>query len=441
MDPAERSRDARTLLSNAGRLLGGDGGALALRLVQTLIIARAFGAARFGTLAMILASVTLVGKLVDFRIWETVTKWVVEYRSRGEADKAKATVKLALFIDIGSAGVAFALTVASAPLAARFFPQHDSLADGITLYAWMLLLTAHADTARALARVASLYTLAGAQSFGVAAVRLGAVLWVLARGSDLREVLVALLVGSALELVASVWLSRAAVRALELSGFIRVPLSCLREDRRRLGRYLAFTNGNALLKLMQRELDVVIVGGLVSSEMLGAYSLARAITDAMRFIAVPIYVTSFPTFARLWGEGAHARLRALFHSTLRASLAVAVVALLFVGLLSGPLVRAFFAPAYAAALPVLLWLAVGTAIEIATAVLQPLFMAAERPGAVVTAIAASSAARVVAIVLLVAHFGAVGAGMAHVLSVAVWVLVALMLMRSTYAKLEAASSM
>ena len=95
---AKLVRDSSYLLSSSviASLIG---------FIQSLIVARYLGVARYGLLVLIFSYVNIVNQFFDFRIWDFITKYGAEYRAKGESGKCLATIKLGLGIDICTSAV------------------------------------------------------------------------------------------------------------------------------------------------------------------------------------------------------------------------------------------------------------------------------------------------------------------------------------------------
>ena len=414
----------KRLLANSGWLFGAEGIALGLKLVSGFAIARALGIAQFGHLALITAFVMLVGQLLDFRAWETATRFVIKYRAAGDHAKARATVKLCYTLDLGTAAVACLIVVAGAKLAATLFVDDASAATSIRIYALVLLAGVPVATSAALLRVANMFRALAMKNTVVAFVRAGALIAAAWSGAGVDDILYIQVAAAALDGVLSAALARIALRMLELDGWSASSFAVLRDERPQLRTFLLSTNLAALLKVLQAQLDVLLVGYFLPTESAGYYQLARSITDAMRFLAVPVHVAAYPEYTRLWEQRDAADARRLTRTLVALTSLLAVLGAVVVMVLADPTVRYLAGVDYLPAVPVLVLLAIGTAIEVPAALLHPMLLAAERMWWSMASLATAVGVRIVLLVVLVPAIGPRGAGWAHIGYIVVYVVCA-----------------
>lgn len=430
----------KRLLSNSGWLFGAEGISLALKLVSGFALARALGLSQFGHLALITAFVMLVGQLLDFRAWETATRFVIKYRTARENVKAGATVKLCYLLDFGAASVACLLVIAGAGLAARLFVDDPAAAPSIRVFALIVIVSAPIATSSALLRVANMFRAIAVKTSLIAAVRATVLIGAAWSGASVHEILMLQVAVAALDGVVSVLLARVALRELDLSTWRASPLVSLRDDRRALRTFLLSTNLAALLKVLQAQLDVLLVGYFLPTESAGYYQLARSITDAMRFLAVPVHVAAYPEYTRLWEQRGADDARRLTRSLLLITSGLAAVGCVLVIVLADPTVRYLAGVDYLPAVPVVVLLAIGTALEVPAALFHPLLLAAERMWWSMASLTAAVGTRIILLVALVPAIGPRGAGFAHIGYIVVYVICAGLASRRALHELSARGS-
>ena len=67
--------------------------------------------------------------------------------------------------------------------------------------------------------------------------------------------------------------------------------------------WLIFSNFDSSIRLIPRQIDVVILAKMFGAEIVGIYKLAKEIALMMAQITEPIYQAIFPEFAKLLSEG------------------------------------------------------------------------------------------------------------------------------------------
>ncbi len=112
----------RRLFTNGSYLFGGSAAAMALALLQTLILARALGPADFGIWSSVQAYVLVAYSLCTFRTSEPVTRYLVEFRERSQRDLVELLLGSALATEVVTRILALAVIVGSAPWLAKELP-------------------------------------------------------------------------------------------------------------------------------------------------------------------------------------------------------------------------------------------------------------------------------------------------------------------------------
>ena len=190
-----------------------------------------------------------------------------------------------------------------------------------------------------------------------------------------------------------------------------------------MARFLVITNASAFFKLFQREGDVLLVGYFLPVSDAGYYRLARSIAEVMSFPVTPLYAACYPEFARLWQNRQLGELRRMGWLVLRLTASAAAITALLLAALAEPIIRLTVGTQYLPALPVLYWLAVGAALAFATAIVHPLLLATDRPGASLLAIGLGVTVQFLALITLLPRIGVVAAGVAYVAFYSAWIAV------------------
>jgi O-antigen/teichoic acid export membrane protein len=240
------------------------------------------------------------------------------------------------------------------------------------------------------------------------------------------------LVAAAVGVSALVILGRRVWGELGLVTWRQSPLALLRGEYARIARFLAATNGNSLFKLLQRNADILLIGYWLNPAAAGYLRLARSMTDLMGFPVGPVYTASYPEFARLWHQGELSALRRLVRNLTLSSTSVALAALAVIWLGGGWLLQLVVGKQYLPALPVLRWLALGTAIAVATNFGHPFLLAIGRASSSLLAIALGVVSQLVLLAFLLPVMGVAAAGAAYLGHYLVWVVVVAAASRSVW---------
>lgn len=331
---------------------------VALRAVESVVVARYLGPASFGLYVLVLAFPDAVRNLADSRTREAVPKFLGEALERDDRQQAVAVMKLLWLVDGSMSFVAFAIVAIAAPFAAREFMHAPEVAPLVILYGAGNFVGALRGPAGSLLRTMDRFALGFWTAISTSLVRFGSLVVALLGGLGLKGLVVALaiseglgtaiLVGAALAVfVPSHWDARHA-RIKLLGTRLRSMLS-----------FLVFTNLSLTVVMLGGKVDVLIIGAMTSATTAGTYKLAVQMGTMVLLISDPIQAALYPQVARALSQGRVAEIRHML-ARLMQVLGVAVVAVCGAALVAAePLVRWLLGPDYAAAArpaTVLLWM-------------------------------------------------------------------------------------
>jgi O-antigen/teichoic acid export membrane protein len=414
----------RRLIGNSVWLFSANAAALGLGFLQMLILARILGPKPYGLLALVMTYPATVNQVFDSRAWEAATTYLVRYRAEGNAAKAAAVAKLCYLVDASTALLALVVVLVTAPWAARVFLKDTSLSTLVMAFGMTILAGVPAGTSLVLLRVAGRFRLVALQNLLNASLRFVAVLTALFVVGTLQAVVAAYVLAMLAGAVVSVWMGRIGARAVGLGGLrpiVAARLDLLRGDGRGIAQFLTITNVNGLLKVVQRQGDILLVGYVLGPAAAGFIRLARSFSDLLNVPVAPVYETSYPTFASLWRHRHLAELRRLARRVTQSSAGFGLVGALALVLGGGTLLRLSAGAAYGPATVPLQLFAIATGLAVSTSVWHPLLVAMDRPGRSLLAMAAGVTVQLAVLLASVSSLGASAAGVAYLAFYLTWI--------------------
>jgi len=282
-------------------LFGGMGIAQIAGLVELAVLVRTLSVNAFGQLTLIIAYVTTVNALIDFRVWEGIIKFFNEYLMEQRSDKALAVLRLCVFIDGGTGIVALLVLIATSKLAAIHLLDDVSMTREIMLYGLMLLLISLDTTFNGLLRVYERFDILGFKdgiSHGLRSVlSIVAAFWF----GTLQAVILAIVLAGALQTIIfggiTLYLTR---RKL---GRLTTSTSLDSDERRRVISFIFGTNVLGTLKLLSENLDVLVLGFIGGPAVSGVYKVAVSAVHLHYKLKLPITMLGYPEIVRARQKG------------------------------------------------------------------------------------------------------------------------------------------
>ncbi len=330
----------------------------AMLLAQAVMVTRALGRESFGVFILVVSLVLTVAQMLDWRIWEPITKYLPEFRAAGRSDRAAGVFQLGCMLETASALVAVAIIVVSAPLAASLFIKDPDAASLIRFFAPAALLLVPVNPMSALLRLADRPGRLALQRVATGAVQTVGTAVVLLTGPSLAGFLGVQLIGLGVGAAMLLAMGVGAARTLDVRWWRRDGIAALAGRRREIVRFCLMTNLSGCSRVFTGRVDNLVLALFATPGAVGLYDIARSITGQIRELAGPLQMSVFPEMARLAAEGAHEKLLQL-QRQITIGLAAAVVPVCVVGTVAAPvLVPMLFGPDFEGAVllvQILIW--------------------------------------------------------------------------------------
>lgn len=286
----------RRLMKNSGLLLGGSGLATALGLASSVLKARALGPELFGLLAVVTAFAGTVTLLTTISPSQAVIKFGAIGLGEDKPDRFISTVKIGLLLDLISTGLGTLVCLLGAYL---LMPHLGWSTNAVELGAvsTLLVLTSALGTPIGVLRLLDRFrplavqqVLTGGLGFG------GAVAVYILRGGIWGFLWVQ--IGS--QLLGTTFLAWCAWREMTRRGFPSILRTRIMEWRPMV-RFSSWIFVLSSTGIPTKQLDVLIVGSVISIEAAGIYKVIKQFLMAFVMLTNPIYDASYPQFANLIG--------------------------------------------------------------------------------------------------------------------------------------------
>lgn len=294
---------ARPFVRDVGILTVANGVKAVLSFVQGILVARWLGPELYGVATLVMSVPSLVYTFFDARSTEASIKFLSEFDARGERERALAMCKLGYVVDSVIASLAFLITLAVAPWAAQNIVRHPEVIGLIILYAGAFLPRALVGTSYAILASCGCFTTIAFVEIITTLIRVVLVLGMLWLGWQVAG----MVWGNAVAMVLTGLLYSACAFPLTNRQWGRswwqVDWRQLKGHFREIFRFLAYNDLNALLGMIPKQLDVVILGYFRNPAEVGYYKLAKSLASVIGYVVGPLQSVVYPDLARRWGIG------------------------------------------------------------------------------------------------------------------------------------------
>ncbi|MDN7023718.1 hypothetical protein FGU65_02200 [Methanoculleus sp. FWC-SCC1] len=341
----------RHLFQNAGTLLTGNMVAWVLGLITYAITARLLGPEQFGIFVLITTFAFIIDALVNFQSWTALIKYGTEALEDGKPNRFMGLVKFCTLLDFATACIGTLIAIAAVVLLGQWFAWNPETVRMAALYSLVMLFNL-SGVPTGIFRLFKRFRLFAVQNIVSAVIRFIGILVVLALGAGLWLVLIVWMVATVagyLLLLILGW------RELSRRGYLEYLNTPLNESIARspgLVGFLVATNLNSSVLLGSREVDTILIGGVVGAEGAGIYKIAKQLGWIPAMLSDPLYQAIYPDLSHLWAKQEIVQFkRLIIRSGIVAGSLAAGIWLGF-ALFGAPVISFLFGTAYIQAYPI-----------------------------------------------------------------------------------------
>lgn len=289
----------RRFTQNVGVLTIANLAGAALSFTQGILVARWLGPELYGIAALIMSYPSLVYVFFDARSGDASVRFLSEFHAREERDRVLAMCKLGYVVDLSIASVAFLVVAVSSQWAASSIAKHPDAAGLIVIYAAAFVPRALLGTSRAVLTVLGRFRLVAVVESAMTVLRVALILSLVLSGWQVAG----LVWGNAVVMIASglifAIIAWAAVHRTWKAFPFQGDWRALQGRRREIFGFLAYSDLGALLGMIPKHLDLVILGYVRGPAEAGYYKLAKSLAAAVGYLVGPLQSVSYPELIRL----------------------------------------------------------------------------------------------------------------------------------------------
>ena len=289
----------RKFVRNVGDLTIANVVGAALSFTQGILVARWLGPELYGVAALVMSYPSLIYSFFDARSGEMSVKYLSEFQARNERGRVLAICKLGYLVDLALVSLAFLLVALSAHWAAENIAQRPEAALIIIIYTIGFLPRSFVGTSKAIFTVLGRFRVIALVDTLMTLLRAVLVLGLVLSGWEVAGVVW----GTTIVMIATGLLYGSLAWVLMLRTWGGSPLHgnlrALDGRKREITRFLVYTDLNALVGIIPKQLDVILVGYFRGSMEVGYYKLAKSLSAVVGYLAGPLQSVTYPELVRL----------------------------------------------------------------------------------------------------------------------------------------------
>ena len=313
--------------------------------ILTPFLLKQLGNRSYGLWALV-GSVTAYGLLLNLGIADAVTKYVAEYRAKGQLQQASSIVATALLLNTGLGLLLILASVLLAPFLTNLF--HVSAAEARTA-TWLFLLSGIGVGLSVPCGIATA-VLRGLQRFdllnisGVIATFLtvGATVLVLLLHGGVLGLAIAGIMVTLLIQIFNIWLIYRIAPELQFGR-----RGGSRSQIRTLASYSSALFVMTLGGYLESRSDEIVIGGFLPVASVTPYNLARRLSGLPQMLTEQFLMLLLPMASEIYAKEKQEQLRSLYIVSTRVTLAIFLPIALVLVILARPILTLWIGAAYA----------------------------------------------------------------------------------------------
>lgn len=412
----ELKAEKKELMKNVSWLFVAKAFPSAANALEVIILARVLGLELFGLLTLVIAYVKIVNLLLDFRVWESVVKYVGEFMEKNESDHALSMIKFSYMIDVAMGLVAFLVCVSLAGLANDIFIKSPDGFELVLIFSFSLMVATANSTSEALFRVFDKFKTIVFVKLSKSVFKLSVVLIALYLGYGIKGVLLAYVAVSFFEFLLTQIVVSKVLRDKGLDGWLSARVGLLSHRMREITWFLLNTSFNATLTIANEgRIAVLILGYFFGSGAAGLYKVARSVIKVIGRVTDPLHEALFPKLVSLSTLNLYDSLVEMVKFSVKSLLKFVIPLLIVVFLFTEQFIGLVFGSQYIPASDTMRVLAVAVLFTGSTFWLTPLLLAIGRPGLRTVVSTFKILTYVVLLLVLVPRYSYLGAGITYLI--------------------------
>lgn len=295
----------RKLLKNATWLFSGGIGNSVFAAVEPVVLARFLGVEQFGLLSLVIAYVSIVNGIIDFKPHEAVVKYVVQYKELGEKVKALSYIKLFYILDFLAGALGFAVCVLLAGVANDLFIHSDKAVGFVLVYSVSMVFSNLNKNSEAVLRVFDRFKMIALVRTCQTALRLVLVSACLLAGFGITGVLTSYVITAFLVFVALQAIVFATLRNQGLERWTKARLENAGTLIREVRMFVLTSTFSGFLEniAFRKQFPILLLGYFSGNAAAGFYKVATIFSSVIDKFLNPAIESMYPSLVAAHSHG------------------------------------------------------------------------------------------------------------------------------------------
>lgn len=291
----------KRLIKNSAILLSGNLLASLFGLISIALTARALGPETFGIIVLINTYVKIIDKLVNFQSWRALIKFGTDALEKNDHDDFIGLIKFGFIVDVSSAILGTSIGVLGVYFVGLWKEWDNGLIIIAALYC-LIIMFRLSGTPTAILRIFDKFKIFAVRSVVAAILKVVCVATAFLLG---KGFVVFIAIWAFVDIFGQLLLLHAGWQELKRQKITGISGHNIKKTNQKYPEFLKYiwaTNIDSSISI-GRELDVFIIGSVLSLEAVGLYKIAQQIGSVFMRVIDPMYAAIYPELSKLIASG------------------------------------------------------------------------------------------------------------------------------------------
>lgn len=294
------------IVKNSGLLFTSN----AISAVLSILTANLLGVENFGALGIVISFVSNINRLLSFRMGDVVVRYMGEFMTRNELDKAGAMIKAAGLTEAVTSVTAYVVLALAAPFGAKYIAHDPATTPLFFLYGISILGMLTTETATGVLQVGNHYRSQSTINLIQSLVTAGIIFYAYVSHAGIMVILIAYLAGKLVTGIGPIVMAVIRLNQMLGKNWWRSSFRLL-PPFKELARFAISTNLSGTINMVVRDSELLWVGWLFNTEAAGYYKTALAVINLVIMPINPFISTTYPEIIRSITQKAWQQLKKL----------------------------------------------------------------------------------------------------------------------------------
>lgn len=411
----------KKILKNSLIVLTGNVGANIFGLLSVSIFSQSMGVKIFGFYVLFITFIEIIDKIFNFQTWQAFIKYAIDFQIHKEKNNLMMLLKYCFLIDLYSLCVAFVIAYLSVAPFMKFFDIPFEYVHLVMIMAVSFVFNVF-DISIGIFRVFDEFKVQSKIAVTASFIKLTGFSLVAITIPSFDNFVYAVIFSQFITFSLKLYYSKIILNnnGYKVDDIFKEAIDYKVISELKILSFIIYNNFNIAVRMVSRQLDVVIIGKLYGAEVVAIYRIAKDTGGIIGRLTDPIYQTIYPELANLLASGKKDEAKEVAIKVSKFTGLAGIVVYVFFILFGSFAINVAFGSAFIDAYDIVIIYFIAIMISIITLPLTPILFSYGLAKEALYNQVLATLAYVVVLYPLVLYYDAIGAAVAYIVFYIAW---------------------